>query len=98
MTCLNKSGTNHIAQYMISYREATNGGIPEYIPQSETGNAAPMRELVTPSSPTLSKTYDRVPPSPTTLRRHAPRKSVEKNEARVPQFNLRLSQADVLEP
>ena len=53
------------------------------MPRSDVGSAAQLRELKTPSSPTLSKAYDRAPPSPT-MRRHLPQKSLERNEVRVP--------------
>ena len=63
---------------MVSYQQATKG-MPKLLfsPRSEAGALA--REVRTPSSPTLSKMYDRAPPSPT-LRRHFPRKSQDRSE------------------
>ena len=71
-------GADPLGQYMVSYQHATKGGPPKlFSPRSDAGSALP-RDLRTPSSPTLSK-YDRSPPSPT-LRRHMPRKSLDRSE------------------
>ena len=47
---------------------------------SPKSDASPLpRDLNTPSSPTLSKMYDQSPPSPK-LRRHFPRRSIDRSE------------------
>ncbi|TFK90541.1 hypothetical protein K466DRAFT_583654 [Polyporus arcularius HHB13444] len=66
------------SEYMVSYQQATKGmPKPLFSPRSES--AALPEELKTPSSLTVSKKYDRAPPSPT-LRRHFPRKSQDRSD------------------
>ncbi|KAI0715667.1 hypothetical protein C8T65DRAFT_738525 [Cerioporus squamosus] len=66
------------SEYMVSYQQATKG-MPKLLFSPRSEAAALPRELKTPSSPTMSKMYDRAPPSPT-LRRHMPRKSQDRSE------------------
>ncbi|RPD77659.1 hypothetical protein L226DRAFT_544188 [Lentinus tigrinus ALCF2SS1-7] len=66
------------SEYMVSYHQATKG-MPKLLFSPRSEAAALPRELKTPSSPTMSKMYDRAPPSPT-MRRHFPRKSQDRNE------------------
>ncbi|KAI9058531.1 hypothetical protein FKP32DRAFT_1688861 [Trametes sanguinea] len=68
------------SEYLVSYH-STKAGLPKelFSPRSEA-SAAPARELRTPSSPTTNRTYFEKPPASPTLRRHAARKSLERNE------------------
>ncbi|EJF63291.1 hypothetical protein DICSQDRAFT_179290 [Dichomitus squalens LYAD-421 SS1] len=70
-----KSGraTYERSEYMVSYKQATTGGMPKelFSPISQA------RDVMTPTSPTLSRMHS--PPSPS-LRRHAHRKSLERSE------------------
>ncbi|KAI0335744.1 hypothetical protein GY45DRAFT_1316450 [Cubamyces sp. BRFM 1775] len=70
------------SEYLVSYHN-TKSGIPKelFSPRSEMGGSGvPARELRTPSSPTTNKTYFEKAPSSPSLRRHAARKSLDRNE------------------
>ncbi|KAI0372312.1 hypothetical protein BV20DRAFT_978481 [Pilatotrama ljubarskyi] len=68
------------SEYMVSYHNA-KGGFPKEVlhPLSEAGSVPSTRQHRPPSSPTKNKTHYVPPPSPS-LRRHAARRSLDRNE------------------